>query len=91
MSGCCSDYRCRRKTPIMLYRADLSGTVYAVTRSRELGRSAEDKTHQAIERHDVTSQMVSFIRANPDWVRAQLPENDGPARYGEPVTEEDAR
>lgn len=71
--GCCTEDGCCRQYPISLYRADFSGQVYAVTKRRVV-RKREDgtATFAATERHDVTPQMLEFIRRNEAWVREQL-------------------
>ena len=71
MSGCCDEYRCRRKQPIHLYLGNLTGQVFAATHAHE--RSPGRWT--AYQKHDVTRQMVEFLRRNEAWVREQLGEN----------------
>lgn len=73
MSGCCSESGCHRTSPISLYRADLSGRIYAVTKRRIVGtREDGTATFAATRRHNVTAQMEEFIRRNEAWVREQL-------------------
>ena len=77
MSGCCGEHECRRSEPIRLYLGDLSGQVYAVTRSRvHVERPDGRNTRRAVERHEVTEQLRSFIRSNPEWVREVLESGD---------------
>jgi len=76
--GCCTEIGCRRREPIFLYHADLSGRVYAATRRRLVGERGDGTaTFAATERHDVTEQMREFIRRNPEWVREQLEAGGG--------------
>lgn len=74
-TGCCNVSDCTRKDPIHLYRADFSGRIYAVTAARKV-RSKEDGTavFAAVHRHEITAQMVSFLRRNEVWVRRILDE-----------------
>jgi hypothetical protein len=86
--GCCDEPQCTRKQPVGLYLADLSGTVYAVTRWRADGTLPDGRERRkAAVRHDVTAQMEQFVRANPEWVRNLLPENGAGTRE-ESLTEE---
>lgn len=76
--SCCNETGCRRKTPIVLYRGDFSGAVYAVTRATIISQPAKgDMTMSAINRHDVTQAMREFIRRNPEWIREVLAEVPG--------------
>ena len=70
---CCHEHNCRRRTPLILYRGDLTGQVYVAT-SGKLVRDHGDGTgtFAATVRHEVTEQMREFIRRNPDWVREVL-------------------
>lgn len=70
---CCTESGCRRRYPISLYLADLSGRVFAVTKRRVV-REREDgtATFAATQRHDVTEQMREFVGRNEVWVREQL-------------------
>jgi hypothetical protein len=71
---CCDERNCRRKTPIVFYRGDFSGAVYAVTKSHVIhSRPAPlGTTVCADQRHDVTEAMREFIRKNAQWVREVL-------------------
>ena len=72
MSGCCGDYRCRRRTPVGLYRADFSGAVYAVTRYVTSPADRAGGRYRAVERHEVTDQVTRLILANPEWAAGIL-------------------
>lgn len=73
MSACCTEPGCRRRAPISLYLADLSGRVFAVTRRRVVRERGDGTaTFAATQRHDVTAQMQEFIRRNEAWVKEQL-------------------
>jgi hypothetical protein len=78
MSDCCTEDGCRRQYPISLYRADFSGQVYAVTKRRLVGERGDGTaTFAATRRHEVTEQMMEFIRRNEAWVREQLEASGG--------------
>ena len=70
---CCDEPNCRRKQPLDIYLGPFTEQVYVSTRSR-LVKLHEDgtATFSAVERHNVTEQMVKFIRENENWVRAIL-------------------
>jgi hypothetical protein len=75
VSGCCDEYGCRRKQPIRLYLGDLSGQVYAATRSTprlDKHRNPVPGAWVARDKHDVTEALREFVRRNPEWVRAVL-------------------
>jgi hypothetical protein len=74
---CCDEPECRRKQPIGLYLGDFSDTVYVVTKYRLRAKPGTgDREHKvAVDRHDITEQMKSFVRANAAWVRDVLKED----------------
>ena len=75
---CCNEPDCTRQYPVGLYRGDLSGVVYAVTKMRLVkDRGDGTGTWAAQIRHDVTPQMERFIRENREWVREVLSEENG--------------
>jgi hypothetical protein len=76
MSRCCSEPGCRRSQPIFLYLGDLTGQVYAATRSELRTADGDTAYMRATARHDVTRQMREFIRRNSSWVREVLAEAD---------------
>jgi hypothetical protein len=75
MTRCCSEWRCRRKTPFALGRGALTGTVYLVTRQK-LVKDNGDGTgiFEMQDRHEITEQMEKFIRREAEWVREVLGE-----------------
>jgi hypothetical protein len=77
VSNCCTEHNCTRKQPISLYLGDFSDIVYAVTRYRVRGAAEDGREHRvALDRHDITGQMKTFIRANPGFVRSVLEEEN---------------
>jgi hypothetical protein len=69
---CCGEYGCQRRTPLVLYRGDLTGQVFLATSTRPVRDHDGRATFAATRKHDVTAQMRTFIRANPGWVRGIL-------------------
>lgn len=74
MSGCCDDYQCARKKPMMIYLADFSGRIYVATHYREKSPGV----FVAMGRHDVTEQMKRFIQTHQDWVNEVMREGVAP-------------
>lgn len=73
--SCCGEYGCRRAQPVRLYLGDLTGQVFAATRSTprlDAHRNPVPGSWAAQEKHDVTAAMREFIRRNPQWVRRVL-------------------
>jgi len=72
-AACCDEADCRRKQPIGIYRGDFGGRIYAATSMRLVGDHGDGTgTFAASVKHDITRQMVRFIRANAEWVREIL-------------------
>ena len=73
MDNCCEEAGCHRKQPMHIFIGDFSKQVFIATRSREV-KKHEDGTATlcAIQKHDITYQMIAFISRNPEWVREQL-------------------
>jgi len=70
---CCGEYGCQRRTPLALYRGDLTGQVFVATATRAVKDHGDGRaTFSATRKHDVNAQMRKFIRANEDWVRGIL-------------------
>lgn len=87
MTDCCGEPDCRRRTPIGLYLGDFDGRVYAATRSRPRRERPRGPVIPgkmvATGKHDVTGQMIKFIRDNPGWVMAVLARDDSGRDYGD--------
>lgn len=72
-SKCCDEAGCHRKHPIGIYRGDFTGQVYAATSVRLVkDRGDGTGTFAAAIKHNITPQMIRFIRSNRDWVREVL-------------------
>ena len=74
MSGCCREHNCTRKNPVVIYRGDFGGDVYAVLDSRPVN----ERTRAATKRHVVTGAVEAFIRHNREWVLSVLDEEGKP-------------
>lgn len=61
--GCCREYGCRRKSPILIRKGPFSGAWYAVTRYRSLGDHPGTVRTAEGGKHDITSD-IEEIRAD---------------------------
>ncbi len=81
---CCDEHNCHRRHPIGIYRGDLTGQVYAATSVRLMHDHGDGTgTFAASAKHDITPQMIRFIRANAEWVTEILAEAAAGVAVGE--------
>lgn len=59
MSGCCNEYRCRRKQPVRILQGPFGGAWYVVIRYREWG----DGLIEAIEKHELDEPTCAMLNA----------------------------
>lgn len=57
MNGCCGEYKCHRKKPVLVRRAMLSGRWMVVTDYKEM----DNGIIRAITKHDVTEDLTGYL------------------------------
>lgn len=79
---CCDEHNCRRKTPIDLVLAELSGRVFAVTAKRVVRNHGNGRaTFAATARHDITGQFRAFLVQNWESIALIFADENERPRY----------